>query len=371
MDSGLAGIPVAATQQGQRAFLIDTDVHEYLRSALDLVPFLPSHWQRYLTEGRWDKSRIAQQAYGIPNEFHGTRAEWLLSDGTIGTSLEQMQAVLFGAEQVDLAILNGFAHFSAMRGNYELATALASAYNDWQIREWLEKEPRLRGSVHIVSRDPQQAAREIDRVAEHPSIIQVFLPLVSDCEYGDPFYRPIFKAAVRNNLAVALHHGVETRSGVGYPRYYVEWHTVAPPQASISQLVSLIANGLFDQLPDLKVVLLETGVAWVPWLMWRFDQQYRENRAEIPWVKRLPSEHMRESVRLSTQPMGDITTKQFMQLIEMANADRMYMFSTDFPHCDADSLRNVLPAAMPIEIRSRVMYQNALETYPRLRGLLE
>jgi predicted TIM-barrel fold metal-dependent hydrolase len=370
MDSEVARRRAAVAQQGERTFLIDTDVHEYMHSALDLVPFLPSHWQRYLTDGRWDKSKIAQQAYGIPNEFHGTRSDWLLSDGTMGTNLEQMRNVLFGAEHVDMAILNGFAHFDAMRGNYELATALASAYNDWQVQEWLDKEARLRGSVHVVTRDPQQAAKEIDRVAEHPSIVQVFLPAVSDCEYGDPFYRPIFEAAVRNNLAVALHHGLETRSGVGYPRYYVEWHTLAPPQASISQLVSLIANGLFDRLPELKVVLLETGVAWVPWLMWRFDQQYRENRAEIPWVKRLPSDHMRDSVRLSTQPMGDIKTKQFLQLVEMAKAERMFMFSTDFPHCDADALQNVLPAAVPIDLRRRIMYQNAIETYPRLQGFL-
>ncbi|MEA2682286.1 MAG: uncharacterized protein QOK05_614 [Chloroflexota bacterium] len=356
----------AASEAAVSTLLIDTDVHEYLHAATELLPYLDPVWQKYMTETRWDKSRISQHAYGTPTQFHGTRAEWLLPDGTMGTDLEQMRTMLFGEEHVTHAILNGFFHVSAMRGNYEFATALASAYNDWQVEKWLVPEPRLFGSVHVVARDPQQAAREIDRVAEHPQIAQVFLPVVSDCEYGDPFYRPIFKAAAKHGLSIAFHHGQETHSGVGYPRYFVEWHTLAPPQGSIAQLVSIITNGVFDEFPELHLVLLETGVAWVPWLMWRLDQQYREYRREIPWVKRLPSLHMRDNVRVSTQPMGDLKTRDFVSLVNMVESDRIFVFATDFPHYDADSLGNVLPESIPTALRNKIMYENALESYPRL-----
>ena len=156
---------------------------------------------------------------------------------------------------------------------------------------------------------------------------------------------------------------------LGYPRYYIEWHTTAAPQAGMNQLLSIICNGVLDQLPELKVVILETGVAWLPWFMWRLDQQYRECRLEVPWVKRLPSEHMRDSVRLSTQPMGDVKPAHLQQLIEMTDSDRMYMFATDYPHYDADSVDQVLPGALPEALRQRIRYQNALETYPRLKDL--
>ena len=49
--------------------------------------------------------------------------------------------------------------------------------------------------------------------------------------------------------------------------------------------------------------MLEAGVFWVPWLMRRLDIHYREFRSEIPWVKRLPSEHIRDNVRFATQPI--------------------------------------------------------------------
>jgi predicted TIM-barrel fold metal-dependent hydrolase len=348
--------------------LIDTDVHEGYKSYRQLIPYMDDYWRMYLTDYEWSPP-VALRAgfpYAQPVPW---RADWVLDDGSIGTQLEKMQEHLLEAMGVSVAILNGTHYYSAMQGHYELASALASAYNDFQIAEWLEKEPRLRGSVHVVAHDPVAAAREIDRVAEHPQIVQVFLPTVIDRQYGDPMYVPIFEAAVRNNLAVTLHHGVFTKTAIGFPRYYTEWHTLAAPHGAQNQLLSMICNGLFDRFPELKVVLLETGVAWVPWFMWRMDQQYRETRLEIPWVKRLPSEHMRTSVRVATQPMGDITPTDFVKLVEMVDADDIFVFSSDYPHYDADLPDQVLGPGIPDDLKRKVRYANAVASFPRLAGL--
>lgn len=356
--------PAELSDSGDATPLIDTDVHEYYRSIEDLHPYLDPFWHAQTP------ALLGGYAYVHlgPGETGFARDDWILEDGTMGTDLDAMTLHLLDGEGVSLAILNGFLHVSALGMSWEYASALARAYNDWQIEHWLEREPRLRGSVHIVAQDPVAAAREIDRVAAHPQIVQVFLPLVTDRQYGDPFYRPIYEAAVRNGLVLALHHGAHTRTVFGYPRYHFEWHMFAAPQTAANQLASLIANGTFEAFPELKVVLLETGVAWLPWFMWRIDQQYKEFRREIPWVKRLPSEHVRDNVRLSTQPMGDVTPRQFTQLVEMAESDRIFMFSSDYPHYDADSPATVLPRTIPDELRRRIRYLNALETYPRLAG---
>ena len=233
------------------------------------------------------------------------------------------------------------------------------------------EDERLRGSVHVVTHMPEEAAREIDRVAEHPQIVQVFLPLLTTREYGDPMYRPIFEAAERNGLAVALHHGMHTRVGQsGYPRYWAEWHALAPPLAAQIQVTRRLFNGLFDRFPDLSVVVLETGVAWVPWFLWRLDEHYKYARADIPWVKRLPSEHVRGNVRVATQPMSDITPKRFQQIVEMSETEDVFVFSTDYPHFDADSIAQTLPErVLSRDLRERVLHRNAMHAYPRLRGL--
>jgi predicted TIM-barrel fold metal-dependent hydrolase len=336
-----------------------------------LLPYLDEYWQHYMRSYHFDKgpSVPSPWPYAAMLPFNG-RAEWELEDGSHGTELEALQQHLFTEEKVTTAILNGFLYPSAQVANFELATAVAKAYNDWEIHEWLDKEPRLRGSVQVIANDPDVAAEEIDRVGQHPQIVQVFLPLISDRQYGDPFYLPIFEAALRNDLVVTMHHSTASRTLLGYPRYWIEWHMFAAPHSAMAQLTSMIVNGLFDKLPELKVVLLETGVAWIPWYMGRADAQYRELRVEVPWVKRLPSEHMRDNVRVATQPMGDITPKNFLKMVEMAGSEDMFVFATDYPHFDADSADVVL-GRLPEDLQRKIRYENAINTFPRLRGLAD
>lgn len=96
------------------------------------------------------------------------------------------------------------------------------------------------------------AAREIDRLAEHPDVVQVFLPLINERQYGDPFYRPIFEAAAPNDLAVGFHHGSGTTTILGHPRNYIEWHTLAAPQSAMGQLTSLLFKGVSDLFRELR-----------------------------------------------------------------------------------------------------------------------
>jgi predicted TIM-barrel fold metal-dependent hydrolase len=367
-------VPGEGSEPPAGTLLIDCDVHEGFSSVEQLMPYLDPHSQR-LTK-RIGGNNIANPngfPYVIPIETrNGARGDWEDLDALVvpAASVEVMQEQLFAREGVTHAILNGFSYFSARAASYEFATALTRAYNDWQIHDWLDKDPRVFGSVHVVTNDPQAAAREIDRAGAHPQMVQVFLPLVTDRQYGDPMYRPIFEAAARNQLAIGFHHGAHTDTLVGWPRYYIEWHMVAAPHSAQFQLISLICNGVLDQLPDLKVAFMETGVAWVPWFLWRMDQQYRELRNEIPWVKRLPSETIKDSVRVSTQPLGDITSQQFTQLVEMSESERIFTFASDYPHYDADSVDVVLGRAVPEALRNRVRSTNALEIYPRLASSL-
>jgi predicted TIM-barrel fold metal-dependent hydrolase len=350
--------PEAGTQT--RELLIDTDVHESPVSAEDMRPFLPEHFQSVLyAAGQW----TPYPPVATPPQA-GARAEWVDESGRGGLEPELLVRHLFEEERVTTAILCG-TWLTPMQSSIEAACAVARAYNDWQIEHWLNFDKRLRGSVHIVADDPEEAAKEIDRVAKHSQIVQVRLPTVTNRQYGDPRYRPIYEAAIRNDLPIALHHGGHTKTVLGWPLNHLEWQTVAAPQAGMNQIMSIIVNGTFDRYPELKVVMLETGVTWLPWFNWRLDHQYREARIEIPWVKKLPSEHMRDHVRIATQPMGDCSPSQFAELAKEMEAEHMYLFSTDYPHYNADSVETTIPKSLG-EFGERVRWRNAVEFYPRL-----
>ncbi len=96
---------------------------------------------------------------------------------------------------------------------------------------------------------------------------------------------PIFAAAERHGLPVGIHAGSTYRhpvTPVGWPaRSFVEDY-VNQAAAFASQLTSLVAEGVFAKFPDLTVVLLESGVSWLPAHLWRLTKFWKGLGARFP-----------------------------------------------------------------------------------------
>ncbi len=108
--------------------------------------------------------------------------------------------------------------------------------------------------------------------------------------------------------------------------------------------------------PRLRFLILEGGFSWLPHVMWRLDREYRQGRIEVPWIKKLPSQHCRERLRLSTQPTEDITAEQWMKLIDLMGTDDILMFSTDYPHFDFDDPHAAIPKGLPETTREKIFW---------------
>jgi predicted TIM-barrel fold metal-dependent hydrolase len=83
----------------------------------------------------------------------------------------------------------------------------------------------------------------------------------------------------------------------------------------------------------------------------------------VPWLKRLPSEYIREHVRLTTQPTEEPENPaHLLQIFEMIGSPEMILFSSDYPHWDFDNPRVALPA-LPAQWKERIFWRNAAELY--------
>ena len=340
--------------------VIDIDVHEAFSSLQALVPYLDEPWRELIARGHW-KGFTQPFVYWATGGGNRADAE-PEGGGPPGSDYELMRSQLLDAYDMRAAVLTGY-FYPVMLGDMqvEFASALATAYNSYQVEEWLAADPRLLGSVQVAPQDPHAAAREIDRVGSHPQMVQVLLGITTRA-YGDPFYFPIFEAAQRNGLKIATHHTVYVEGALGMGRYYVERHMLIP-QATMAQIISFVCAGVFDRFPELDVVCLEGGFTWLPHLMWRMDREYKSLRAEIPWVKRLPSEHIKERVRVSTQPVEDLNGDELMKTIELIGSEDVVMFATDYPHFDFDSPLRSLPPRLPEDLKRKILYENAQAFY--------
>ncbi|MGY4688616.1 amidohydrolase family protein [Salibacterium sp. K-3] len=343
--------------------LIDTDVHERVMYK-ELLPYLEQPWKRYIEDCHWIQEK--HMPYTQPAVAGVDRADARIPDGRpAGTDLSFMQQQLLDENGHEKAILTGALDPSpsSMHGWYEMATALATAYNNWQIDKWLDQDERLYGSIHIAAQEPENAVKEIERLGSHPKMVQVLLP-IDDKLWGDPYYHPIFEAAQRHNLAIGMHHNEPPLYYGKWPKYFIEWHTLIP-LSHMNVITNMIFNGVFDKFPDLKLIMIEGGFTYVPFLMGKMDQQHTDLRHEVPWVQRKPSDIVRENMLFTTQPLESMKKKEFMQIVDQMGSDEIISFSTDYPHWDYDSPVEALPPNLDADFKQKLFTENARKFYPK------
>ena len=70
-------------------------------------------------------------------------------------------------------------------------------------------------------------------------------------------------------------------------------------------VTSLVCEGVFEHIPDLKVVLVEGGFAWLPALCWRLDKHWKRLRAEVPHPARAAVGVCARAIWVTTQPIEE------------------------------------------------------------------
>lgn len=344
--------------------VIDADVHAHVPSIDALAPWLDAHWQEVAATTQF---RGPTDTAYPPSAATSLRPG--LAAGSAAASVGDLRARVLDPWQVEAAILSCSYGTEAVK-NPDAAVALARAANAWLAAEWLEPEPRLRGSIVVPGLVPQDAADMVDRAAEHPGFVQVAVPVRSFAPYGHRLWWPLLEAVTRHDLVLALHFGGapgHPPTSVGWPTTYLEEY-VDMASAFQAQLMSLVSEGAFDRFPTLRVICVEGGFAWLPSLLWRFDRLWRGLRREIPWTRRLPSAYLREHVRLTTQPFdAPADAAGFGRVLDQLGSDELLCFSTDYPHWQADSDAEAVPPLADGPALRAIMAGNARRLY-RLGG---
>ena len=346
---------------------IDCDLHPAMPPTSALLPYLDEYWRDQLANRHIDRNAFSLTSYA-PNSPLSARPDWRGANGAPGGDLDMLRREALDRFGTRIAICNPL-HGAIALFNEDMAAALCKAVNDWVASELLDREPRLRASILVPVHDPQAAVAEIERVAQDRRFVEVLLLAMGDLMLGRRIYWPLYAAAEKLSLPVGIHAGSTYQRAPtpsGWPSHRVEDY-VAQSSAFENQLVSLVAEGVFQKFPRLKVVLLESGFTWLPPLLWRTSKLWRGVRPEVPWLDRSPAEVIRDHVRLTLQPVdAPDDPKTLARTLDHLGSDRMLLFSTDFPHWHFDG-DDVLPEGLPDATLRRILIDNPLETYPRLR----
>lgn len=372
MSESAGSAEAGSAEAPARVMVADTDVHHGMWDKSSLHPYLSRVHRERLDEygfgGGGGGYAYNGGAGGYRMELFGERRP--TAGGVVVPDPEMCRRQLLDEAGVDIALLGGGGGEIASTSGPDVAysNALIRAFNDYSVNEWLSVDDRFRLAIAVSVQDPAAAAAEVDRLADHPQVVSVMLPCGSTRPFGHGSFRPLHEACARRGLAITVHFGQEGAgvnpppTSAGWPGGYVEGRMMRPAYYMV-HLSSLVFEGVFEEFPTLKVGMIETGVSWIPPFIWRMDQNWKALRHQIPWVKRPPSEYVLEHVRFSSQPLDEPPNSSMLtELLDWVQADRMMMFSSDYPHFDWDDPRQTLKH-LPLPLRRRIFWDNAAELY--------
>lgn len=335
---------------------IDVDFHLPQAEMETLLPLLDDYWQLQLIDRELSSAPFRLSSYP-PNSPLTQNPAY---DGLgVSDALDR-----FGTTVAVASMLHG----AVALHNPDMRAVLLSAVNDHVASVWLDAEPRLRGSIYVSGEDPAAAVAEIDRLAGDKRFVQVLMLAMQPIHHGNRFYWPIYEACERHGLTLAIHAGGLYRlppSVSGWPSYQFEDYVM---QSMVFEniLTGLIGEGVFHKFPELTVVFLESGFAWLPTTIWRNDKTWRGVRQEVPWLDRKPSEIMAGRAFFALQPV-DPGPEALAQTLKHIGGTDMLLYSTDFPHRQFEGFEP-LPDGLPDASVPGILAGNALKAYPRLRA---
>lgn len=345
---------------------IDCDIHPALPSMRTLLPYLDDYWRAHVQMRGLERDNYTASAFP-PNAPINARPDWKPATGAPGSDFATLQSQVLDTFRSRYAICNVL-HGAPAIFSEDLSAAFCRAINDWIKAEWLDRDPRLRASIVIPMHSPDLAAKEIERCAADPRFVQVLGWEMTEIPWGRRINWPILRACEQHDLPLGLHAGSSYRhppTNLGWPSYYLEDY-VSWSTGFAGTLNSLISEGAFVEFPRLKVVLMESGVTWLPGWMWRLNKTWRGVRAEVPWLDKSPADYAREHMRLTIQPFDTPPkVEQLLKIIEEIDCEDMLLFSTDYPHWHFDGT-DAVPDGLPERLVRKILVDNPLKTYSRL-----
>ncbi|MBC1236747.1 amidohydrolase family protein [Nostoc sp. 2RC] len=217
----------------------------------------------------------------------------------------------------------------------QVVGAFTHVYNTWLYEEFCSYAPdKLKGVGAINFHAPEQMVSELHRIANF-GWKSVFLRPnpVKGRLLSDPAYEPFWSACEDLDIAVGIHEATHSRlPTTGADRFHTRFamHACSHPMEQMMALLALIEGGVLERHPRLRVGFLESGCGWLPYWLWRLDEEYKNLHWEVRnQVKIKPSEYFYRQCFVAIEP----SEPYLPQIIEYIGSDNL-IFGSDYPHMD-------------------------------------
>ena len=219
----------------------------------------------------------------------------------------------------------------------EAEVALARAYNRWLCETILADEPRLVSMLYLPFNDPEATYKVVKDFGSKKGVVGFMVTSARYKPVYDNAYMKTYALLEEMGLPLAFHAAYSWDDRlVGNANRFITVHALGFTVFNMVNLANWIVNGLPERFPKLKVAWIESGLAWIPFMMQRFDNEYMMRSSECPSLKMKPSDYMRQ-MYFTTQPMEMVGNRGMLEeTFKMMNAETQLCYASDYPHWDMD-----------------------------------
>jgi predicted TIM-barrel fold metal-dependent hydrolase len=226
--------------------------------------------------------------------------------------------------------------FLGMHPQREIEAELATAYNRWIVEHVLPHEPRMKAMLYLPFNTPEAAEATVKRFLGAPGVVGF---LVTSTRYQPVHaneYMRLYAMLEEAGMPIGFHaHHNWNNEYTRHLNRFLSMHAISFVLSNMVHLTNWVINGLPVRFPKLKVLWIESGLAWLPFLMQRLDHEYLMRVSEAPLLTRLPSEYIAE-MYYTMQPMEATNLKLLEGTFEAIRADTQLLYASDWPHWDFD-----------------------------------
>jgi predicted TIM-barrel fold metal-dependent hydrolase len=345
--------------------VVDADAH-YMDHMDDMYEYLDDDdpWKDRF-RGEMERRADAIGAVWPKDSGPGTHSEFERSD------FHSRQDVLDAMDDlgVDKILLIGqqMLNIPSGGGMDKRAIKYTEAYVEYLLDTIADPDNGIYITIPVVHTDVDKTAEHIDRWGDEAAVAGVcVVPKFVEPPFGDRKYDPLYAACERNDLPVIFHS-----AGSAVDQYHLEgFQTNLATNhlgflvTGMNTLTSVIIRGVPERFPDLDIVFEETGLFYIPLMMYRLDMYYLMMPDDAPLLEKLPSEYMKDCY-FGTQPIEHVPDPKYLQYVfEMIGGVDNLLYATDWPHLDYDEQNAITDLSfLSEEEKAQILGKNAEEVF--------
>lgn len=246
----------------------------------------------------------------------------------------------------------------------EVAAATCHGYNEWIADMCRDGRGRLSAVGIIPLQSPEAAAREVEHIAKLGLKGACFRPeRYNGLALYDERLKPFWERIAGNGLFASVHGSfgalMPSFATGRYDNLFFS-HMICHPFEQMAAVLDIVAGGVLERHPRLRVAFLESGLGWLEYWLDRLDGHFESMHQHVPWMKRKPSELFREQCFISIE---SDEAHHLPRLREMG-VDGCVFWGADYPHYDCTYPGAVIEleehlAPLPADLAEAVRWKTA------------